>query len=352
MLVGQPGLLKKVNEDTIRDLIYEKGPVSKPELTVLTKLSLPTVNKIVDSLEEKEIIRQQGLVGSSSGRKAKVYVANEFAGNVIALYFWDNTFMATLLNMIGERAELLSVPVDIESRESALQSTYSAIDKLIAMSKAPVKAIGIGVPGVVKKDSTMFSIPSIPGWENMNLQKIIEEKYQIPTCVENDVKLTTIGYYHNFLEKKCDNMVYLYIGKGIGSGIIINRILYRGYSSFAGEFGHLSSLNPDNHSSYVKTGGWFETAINEHPELLEDLLAVGIANYIATLNPEVIVIQSKKIEEEMLRRIVLKMEKYIPKDNFPEFIYSIRNDYGLDGIFKMCMANVSTSKKLIDEQCV
>lgn len=82
-MVGQPKLLKQVNEDIIKDLIYEKGSISKPELAQLTKLSLPTVNKIVDALEEQEIIRQEGMIGSTSGRKAKVYVPNEDRKSVV-----------------------------------------------------------------------------------------------------------------------------------------------------------------------------------------------------------------------------------------------------------------------------
>ena len=58
MLVGQPKLLKEVNRDIIKDLIFQQGPITKPELTRKTNLSLPTVNKIVDGLEEDGIIRQ------------------------------------------------------------------------------------------------------------------------------------------------------------------------------------------------------------------------------------------------------------------------------------------------------
>lgn len=351
MLVGQPGVLKQVNEDIIKDYIYEKGPISKPELAAATKLSLPTVNKIVDCLEEKNLVRQEGMIGSSSGRKAKTYVANESAGNIIALYFWDNTYIATLINMIGQRFHTVSVEVNTGSAKEALESTYKIIDELSKKSTAPIKAIGIGVPGVVKKDNTISSIPSIKGWEGLNLKEVIEKKYNLPVYVENDVKLTTIGYYHDFLEKKYDNIVYLYVGKGIGSGIILNRILYRGFTSFAGEFGYLAAPSAKE-ANYAKDGGWLETKINEDPEDLENLLTIGIADYIAMLNPEAIVIQSRKLKEESLENIRKKLEHYIPEDNIPKLISTPRNDCGLDGIFKMCMAGIFTSRKLVDKKKV
>ena len=76
MLVGQPKLLKEVNRDIIKDMIFEEGPITKPELAKASNLSLPTVNKIVDGLERDGIVRQDGITGSSSGKKAKQYVAN------------------------------------------------------------------------------------------------------------------------------------------------------------------------------------------------------------------------------------------------------------------------------------
>ena len=50
MLVGQPQLLKNINTDIVRDLIFKEGPISKPEIAERTELSLPTVKKRVDIL--------------------------------------------------------------------------------------------------------------------------------------------------------------------------------------------------------------------------------------------------------------------------------------------------------------
>lgn len=349
MLVGKPGLLKEVNEDTIQELIFKLGPVSKPALAKLTDLSLPTVNKIVDHLEEKEVIRQEGVIGSASGRKAKVYVANEEAGSVIAVYFWENQYIAALLNMVGEQTEKLLIPVETETREGALRSTCQAIEKLRERSKSPVQAIGIGVPGVVKKDQTIGGISSIPQWEGMNLKELMEARFQLPVFVENDVKLSTIGYYHTMLEERYENMVYLYIGKGIGSGIILNKMLYRGFSSFAGEFGYLASCEyeKDQTVSYARQGGWLECRVKESSERLEELLTLGIVNYIAALNPQVIVIQGQEMTEPAIKAIEERVRQYIPADSIPRLLLNKKNDCGIDGLFNMCMARLSTAKQLV-----
>jgi hypothetical protein len=47
---GNPQLIRQYNQDTIKNLIFEKGPITKTMIANLTSLSVPTVNKIVDDL--------------------------------------------------------------------------------------------------------------------------------------------------------------------------------------------------------------------------------------------------------------------------------------------------------------
>jgi hypothetical protein len=66
-VTGKPQILKKVNSSVIEQMIYEHGPLSKPELVKLTSLSLPTVGKLVDDLE-----KTSGFAGSAIREKAPV----------------------------------------------------------------------------------------------------------------------------------------------------------------------------------------------------------------------------------------------------------------------------------------
>ena len=49
-LTGKPKMLKEINSSIIENLVFENGPISKPELAKRTGLSLPTINKLVDDL--------------------------------------------------------------------------------------------------------------------------------------------------------------------------------------------------------------------------------------------------------------------------------------------------------------
>ncbi len=67
-------VVKKLNSDIVRDLIYKEGPISKPEIAEKTALSLPTVKR-VDILLREGWIRTAGRSGEGVGRKAEKYEA-------------------------------------------------------------------------------------------------------------------------------------------------------------------------------------------------------------------------------------------------------------------------------------
>lgn len=70
-------------------------------------------------------------------------------------------------------------------------------------------------------------------------QRMIEEKYQIRVFLENDINLATMGIYSNEYKDDVDNLLVIYMEKGIGSGIILNKELFKGSSNFAGELSYM-----------------------------------------------------------------------------------------------------------------
>ena len=80
--------------------------------------------------------------------------------------------------------------------------------------------------------------PIIPNWIGTNLVKILEEKYNLPAVLENDVNCVALGEKWIGAGKDLSNFICLTIGTGIGGGIILNNQLFRGENFVAGEFGH------------------------------------------------------------------------------------------------------------------
>jgi len=363
-MIGQPQYIKEVNIDIIESIIAEKGPISKPELSKITSLSLPTVNKVVDTLLSSSRIKTSEIVGSGLGRKAQFYVVNENSGYILALYFMNDSYICSVVNAIGEIVYKCTVPVDTSTKVSALKSTYKAIDDLLSHTKDNAKAIGIGVPGVVKETDIISNIPTIPEWEGIKLKEIIETKYKISTFVENDVKLTTVGFYHNELKQQYSDIVYIYLGKGMGSGIIVNKKLFKGFKSFSGELGYMLVERPsESDRKYIKTRGILEQKISEliqslkraemqqekeavYSRLLE-LLSFSINNLVCILNPQVIVLSGEIVNKEFVDDLRGKVDLLINEEDMPIFMDDNCMTSGIFGIVNLCISNTSSKLQLV-----
>jgi glucokinase len=124
---------------------------------------------------------------------------------------------------------------NLGSEEIIISEIISAISEII---DEDVLGIGIGVPSVVDvKEGIVYNPVNIPAWLEVHLKEILEQKFLIPVVVNNDANCFAIGQKHFGKAKNYKNIVGLFVGVGLGAGIIIENKLYSGDNSAAGEFG-------------------------------------------------------------------------------------------------------------------
>ena len=107
------------------------------------------------------------------------------------------------------------------------------------LNPTQIKAIGIGAPGAVNSDEGKVIFAPNLGWENVALKRILEKELQVPVYLENDCNLCTLGVYHVELAAKPKFVLGLFLGTGIGGGIILDGKIYSGFNRTAGEVGHM-----------------------------------------------------------------------------------------------------------------
>ena len=139
-----------------------------------------------------------------------------------------------------------------------LKDVFEVMDILVDDN---VKAIGIGVPGVVDiEQGIVYDVVYIPSWKEVPLKKWMEERYKIPVFVDNDANCFALGEHYFGKGKGVDSMIGLAVGTGVGAGIIINNKLYAGPNCGAGEFGMVDYL--DKVYEYYCSGSFFQNVYN------------------------------------------------------------------------------------------
>ena len=123
--------------------------------------------------------------------------------------------------------------------ERVARCVQDAVDEA-DLSLKQVAGVGVGAPGAVNSDSgSVIFAPNMEGWKDVPLKKQLEKHLGIPVFVENDCNIAALGVHVTELKSKPRNLVGIFVGTGIGGGIIINGDLYSGFNHTAGEIGHM-----------------------------------------------------------------------------------------------------------------
>ena len=102
-----------------------------------------------------------------------------------------------------------------------------------------LRAVGIGAPGAIDTEAGRVIFAPNLHWEDVPLRKSLEKQLGVPVCLENDANIATLGVYEVELGAKPRNMIGIFLGTGIGGGLIIDGKLYSGFNGTAGEIGHM-----------------------------------------------------------------------------------------------------------------
>ncbi|MFQ6019308.1 MAG: ROK family protein [Dehalococcoidia bacterium] len=145
--------------------------------------------------------------------------------------------------------------------EAVLGRMTDSLDAAIAaagLKRGDLAAAGVGSPGAVDvARGIVAGAPQLPGWRDVHLRDLMEERLGLPVALENDATAAALGEHTFGGGRGSRHMLYLTVSTGIGGGIIIDGELYLGKSGSAGELGHII-LDPDGPPCPCGTRGHLE----------------------------------------------------------------------------------------------
>lgn len=211
------------------------------------------------------------------------------------------------------------------------------------MTSDSIAAIGMGAPGMVDTErGEVISAPNMKGWNNILIGDILKSRFNRPVFVGNDVNMGLLGEFYFGAAQGYNNVVGVFVGTGIGGGIMINGQILPGAHYMAGEIGHMviskkskkalcgcgnlgcleafggkvgiarkieasiikgSKTSLETDDTTVLASGTLKKAVKGKDELVMKILrnaskdiGLGIANLINILDPELVVIGGGVIE--------------------------------------------------------
>ena len=321
-ITGKPTVLKELNIGLIKAALDECGQATRVEIAKMTGISQPTVNLLIKELIADETVLNLGAAPSTGGRRAEVYTLNQ-KKSAIALVAVMGSFFEVSVTDMELRVERYD-RIERSKEENCIEQLTKILRELVRVNQN-IGAISVGVQGAVTNHGEVFAVPSVPEWENYPLQTVLEEQFLMPVTVTNDINAAAAGYQS--LHPQTENMIYLYTdGEGIGAGIILNKEVYSGSGSFAGELG------------YMMLGG------HSVEELMHDrnrevnftmLLAQIVINMICMYNPGQIVLDGGVDSAKMLDLVRRECQSRLPFGAVPQMDIAQTEQYYFRGLGKL-----------------
>jgi glucokinase len=129
-----------------------------------------------------------------------------------------------------------------QDSESIIEKIINSAEKALVEAGMPISeisSIGIGAAGQVDRESgILVSAPNLDCY-NLEIKKILKEHFNVPVYIGNDVEVATLGEITFGSGVGFTNLVCIFVGTGIGSGIVCNGKIYQGSTGTAGEIGHI-----------------------------------------------------------------------------------------------------------------
>jgi N-acetylglucosamine repressor len=260
--MGNSDLIKRINIINIIEILKLQGMKSRAELANLTGLTPASITKLTKKLIDLNLLKESGIGNISGGRPPILLEINPDYGYIIGINLAPTKIKGILTDINGTVLFKTVSNLENKTKEYILESLFSSIENLKrAIDNKGVLGIGIAMNGMVDYEKGVSIFSPHYKWKKFNLRKTVEEKFNIPTIIENDVRAMALGEHKAGMAIHKDNFVVINVGEGIGAGIILNNKLYRGDSYTAGEIGHITVEKKSEHLCSCGNYGCLEALI-------------------------------------------------------------------------------------------
>ena len=229
----------------VLDSVRLHGATSRVQIMRETGLSRMVTAQRVQQLLDVGLLQEEGLGPSSGGRRPRTLLFKPTGHLLVADVGWTSIDVA-IADLTGRLIAHLEEPADVTDGP---QVTMTRLEKLFdrLLDDAPemgrLWGVGVGIPAPVEFSTGRAVSPAgMPGWDDYPLRERLQERYQTPAWVDNDVNIMLLGECRGGAAYGHDNAVFVKLGTGIGIGLISEGHLHRGAQGCAGRIGNLINL--------------------------------------------------------------------------------------------------------------
>lgn len=246
----------------VLDAIRAAGTISRVGIAQVTGLTGATVSTVVRKLLDAHLVIEIGRAESTGGKPRVLLELNPTARYAVGVHLDHGAITYAVTNLAGAPVARLArpgpgnaSPADVVIR---MADEINMLVESIGIARDKLLGLGLVSPGPLSSRAGMhLTPPFMRSWEDFPLDTQLADVAQLPVLLENDATAAAIGEYWSGGTQREESFAALYLGTGLGAGIVINGTAYRGTSGNAGEIGH-TCANIDGPECWCGARGCFE----------------------------------------------------------------------------------------------
>ena len=222
---------------------YITESIDKPSRAALAKelgLSRTTASNYVNRLISKGIIKELDSESQGRGRPGRPLIPSEKEHYSIGAFFDEHDWYLVITNLQGDIIERFHYPLDRMTIDSFLQILIAAIKHAQKKYKSRLlPAIGIGSPGVIDRNTGTIVKAVDLGWRDIPLARVVKEQTGFDCYVLNRYRTTGLGEALYGKGRGEKDFIFIGIGTGMGSAVILDGKLMFSTNIHTGGIGHI-----------------------------------------------------------------------------------------------------------------
>jgi predicted NBD/HSP70 family sugar kinase len=249
-------LVRIHNRALVLRIIQQSAPISRKEISKKTGLTPAAITKITNDLIGGELIveEEKTLPNQGFGRKPIGLSINREKYRVISLFAGRTVIQAAICDLSGRILKKIEEYRNVFTAfsPSLEREVIDCLHHLLdgsGIDKSELLGIAISAPGPINAkrgiihNTSNISIKTTEApfdWQNVSLAEIVGKRFGLPVFTDNEANVAALGESWFGAGVGIDNFVLYSVGIGIGSGVIIDGMLYRGEDDVVSEIGHIT----------------------------------------------------------------------------------------------------------------
>ncbi|MET9231059.1 ROK family transcriptional regulator [Lentzea sp. NPDC003310] len=282
--------LRSHNDRTVLGLV-RSGVLSRASIAAETGLTPQAVSKIVARLMSAGLLEETGAVRDGGRGKPRMSLRLVPGGAcAYGAYVDRDELRVVRLDLTGEVVSSSVVPLPpMFSPDDVL----AALEPLVEAGEK-VLGLGIGIAGPLDHADGVVSPNGLPGWSSVPLRALAEERLGLPVVVDKDTNAAVLA---ESWRRPLRDAALVFVGTGLGVGLLLGGEVHRGARSGAGEFGH-TTIQLDGPLCVCGRRGCVEAvhAASSGAEAAR-VLAAAVTNLVQLLDLDQIVLSGRKVLE-------------------------------------------------------